>query len=140
VGETVLATQNDRASFVERKRFERASEIMAESWVNGLRIMFGLQLSFIDANEFLPFTRFFAETIVGDAVKPGRKTRFAAKAAQILVSAQKGFLRQIVCQGDIRPDQIAEQTPDGGLMIPDQFRKSVVVVIDKDTCNEVSIG
>jgi hypothetical protein len=125
---------------MEGKQFESAGEIMSESRVNGLRIVFGLQLSFIDANELLPFARFFAETVVSNPVKPGRKARFAPKAAEVFVGLEKRFLRQIVGQGDIGPDEIAEQTPDAGLMIPDQFGKSVVVVIDKDTCNEVSIG
>jgi hypothetical protein len=73
-----------------------------------VRIVFGLQLSFIDANELLPFARFFAETVVSNPVKPGRKTRFAPKAAEVFVSLEKRFLRQIVGQGDIGPDEIAE--------------------------------
>jgi hypothetical protein len=113
---------------------------MTESGIDGLRIVFGLELSFIDANQFLSFPGFFPETIVGDPIKPGRKTRFAAKAPKVFVSAQKSFLGQIVREGDIGSDQVAEQTPDGRLMIPDQLRKSVVVVIDKDARNEVCIG
>jgi hypothetical protein len=140
MGKAVLATQYDGAPFVDGKQFESAGEIMSESGINGLRIMFGLQLSFIDANEFLSFPRFFPETIVGDPVKPGRKTRFAAKAPKILVSPEKSLLRQIVGQSNVAPHQIPEQTPDARLMIPDQLRKRVVVVINKDTCNEVCIS
>jgi len=125
---------------MDGKQFESTREIMSESGIDGLRIMFGLQLSFIDANQFLSFPRFFPETIVGDSVKPGRKTRLAAKAPQVLVSLEKRFLRQIVGQGDVAPDQIPEQTSDARLMIPDQLRKRVVVVINKDTCNEVCIS
>jgi hypothetical protein len=124
---------------MDGKQFESAGKIMAKSGIDGLRIMFGLELSFIDANEFLPFPRFFPETIVGDSVKPGRKTRFAAETPQVFVSAQKSFLREIVREGDVGPDQIAEQTSDGRLVIPDQLRKSVVVVINKDARNEVCI-
>src|SRR3954449_6250284 len=102
--------------------------------------MFALELSFIDANEFLSFPRFLAETIVGDPVKPRGKTRFAAEAAQVSVGAQKRFLGQVICQGNVRANQLAEETPDTRLMIPDQFRKGVVVVINKNTCNEVGIG
>ena len=136
----VLATQYDGAPLMDGKQFESTREIMSESGIDGLRIMFGLQLSFIDANQFLSFPRFFPETIVGDSVKPGRKTRLAAKAPQVLVSLEKRFLRQIVGQGDVAPDQIPEQTSDARLMIPDQLRKRVVVVINKDTCNEVCIS
>ena len=113
---------------------------MAESGIDGLGIVFRLELSFINANEFLSLPRFFPETIVGNPIKPGRKTRFAAEAPKVLVGAQKSFLGQIVREGDVGSDQIAEQTSDGRLVIPDQLRKSVVVVINKDSCNEVCIG
>jgi hypothetical protein len=113
---------------------------MAESGIDGLRIVFSLQLSFVDANQLFPFSRFFPETIVGDPVKPRRKTRFTAEAAQVFVSPQKRLLSEVVGQGNIRSDQVAEQTSDARLMIPDQFRKSVVVVINKNARNEVCIG
>jgi hypothetical protein len=112
---------------------------MAETGIDGLGIVFRLELSFIDANEFLSFPRFFPETIVGDSVKPGRKTRFAAEALKVFVSAQKSFLGQVIREGDVGSDQVAEQTSDGRLVIPDQLRKSVVVVINKDARNEVCI-
>jgi hypothetical protein len=119
---------------------ESAREIVSKSRVNRLRIMFPLELSFIDANQFLSFPRFLPETIVSDPVKPGGKTGFAPEAAEVPVRAQKGFLRQVVGQGNVRANQLAEETPDTRLMIPDQFRKGVVVVINKNTCNEVGIG
>ena len=125
---------------MDGKQFESARKIMAESGIDGLRIVFGFQLSFIDANQLLPFPRLFPETIVGNPVKPGRKTRFTAEAAQVFVSPQKRLLSEVVRQRNIRPDQIAEQTPHGRLMIPDQFRKGVVVVINKNARNEVCIG
>src|SRR4051812_15979319 len=110
---------------------------MAESRIDGLWIVFCRKLSFIDANKFLSFPRFFPETIVGDPVKPGRKTRFAAEAPKIFVGAQKSFLGEIVRKSDVGSDQIAEQTSDGRLVIPDQLRKGVVVVINKNARNEV---
>jgi hypothetical protein len=113
---------------------------MSESGINRLRIVFGLELSFIDANEFLSFPRLFPKTVVGNPVKPGRKTGFAAEAAEVLVGLEKSFLRQVVRERDIRPNQVAEQTSDARLMIPDQLRKGVVVVINKNARNEVCIG
>jgi len=133
VRQAILATQNDGAAFVDRKRFESASEIMSESGIDGLRIVFGFELSFIDANELLSFSRFLTKTIVGDPVKP-------AEAPEIFVGFKKSFLRQIIGERDIGPDQIAKQTSHTRLVIPDQLRKSVVVVIKKNACNEVSIG
>ena len=90
------------------KQLEGVSEIVAESRVGGLRIMLGFQLSFIDANQLFSFTGFLAETVVGDPVKPGGKTRLSAKAAKILVSAQKRLLRQIVRERDIGADELTE--------------------------------
>ena len=140
MGKAVLTAQNDGAPLMDGEQFESACEIMSESGIDGSRIVFGLQLSFIDANEFLSFPRFFPETIVGDAVKPGRKTRLAAEAPKVLVSAEKRFLREIVGERDVASDQIAEQTSHSRLVIPDQLRKSVVVVIKKNACNEICIG
>ena len=125
----VLATQYDGAPFMDRQQFESASEIMFESRIDGLRIVFGFQLSFINANQFLPFARLFPETVVADSVKPRRKTRFATEAAEVPISPKKRFLREIVCQRDIAPDQVAEQTSHTRLVIPDQLRERVVVVI-----------
>ena len=113
---------------------------MSESGIDRLRIVFGLQLSFVDANEFLSFPRLFPKTVVGNPVKPGRKTRFAAEAAQVLVGLEKGFLRQVVRERDICPNQMAEQASNARLMIPDQLGKGVVVVINKNARNEVCIG
>ncbi len=95
---------------MDGKQLESAGKIMAKSGIDGLRIVFGLQLSFIDANEFLSFSRFLTETVVGDAVKPGRKPGFPAKAANVFVSFEKGFLGEIVGERDIAADQIPEQT------------------------------
>ena len=112
---------------------------MSQSGIDGLRIVFGFELSFIDANEFLSFPSFFPETIVGDAVKPGRKTRFAPEAAEVFVSLEKRFLGEVIREGDVRPNQIPEQTSHARLMVPNQLRKGVVVVINKDARNEVCI-
>jgi hypothetical protein len=125
---------------MDGKQLESVSEIMSESGIDRLRIVFRFQLSFIDANEFLSFARFLAETVVSDPIKPGREARLATKAAEIFIGAQKGFLREIVRERNIRADQLAEQTSHTRLMISDQFRESMVVIIDKNTSDEVCIG
>jgi hypothetical protein len=122
------------------EQLESLREIMSQSGIDGLRIMFGLELSFIDANQLLSFAGLFAKAIVGDPIKPGRETSFAPKAAQIFVGAQKGFLREIVRERNIGADQLTEQTSHARLMIPHQLREGVVVVIDKNTSDEVCIG
>ena len=138
--EAVLAAEHNGAAFMDGKQLESAREIMAESGIDGLRIVFGFQLSFIDANQLLSFPRFFPETIVGNSIKPGRKTGFPAEAAEVFVGPQKRFLREIVRGRNIGADQLAEQTSHTRLMIPDQLAKGVVVVIDKNARNEVCIG
>ena len=138
--QTVLTAQDNGAPFMDGKQLQSAREIMAESGIDGLRVLFRFQSSFIDANQFFSFPRFFPETIVGNPIKPGRKTGFAAEAAEVLVGPQKRFLRQIVRERDIGADQLTEHTSHTRLMIPDQLGKGVVVVIDKNACNEVCIG
>ena len=118
---------------------EGVREIVAQSGIGGLRIMLGLQLSFINANELFSFAGFFAETIVSDPVEPGREARFPPKTAEVLVSAQKRFLREIVRQRNIGPDELAEKTSHARLVIPHQFRKGMVVVIEKNASDEVCI-
>ena len=118
---------------------EGVGQIVAQSGVGGLRIMLGLQLSFINANELFSFPGFLPETVVSDPVEPGRKARLPAKAAKVFISAQKRFLREIVREGDIGPDELAEQTSNTRLVISHQFRKGMVVITEKNTSDEVCI-
>ena len=115
---------------MDGKQLKSLREIMSESGINGLWIVFRLQLSFINADELLAFARLFSKTIVSDSIKPGRKFRFAAKAANVFVSAQKSFLREIVCERNIGANELAEQTAHGRLMIPHQLGKGMVVIIE----------
>ena len=119
---------------------EGVGQIVTQSGVGGLRIMLSFQLSFINANKLFSFAGFLAETIVSDPVKPGRKTRLPAKAAEILVGAQKCLLGQIVRESHIGPNELAEKTSHARLMIPDQLGKRVVVIIEKNASDEVCIG
>ena len=136
---THSGSKRNGAALVDGKQLKSLREIMSESGINGLWIMFRLELSFIDANELLSFAGLLAETIVGDPVKPGRKTRLAPEAAKIFVSAQKRFLRQIVRERDIGADELAEQTSDARLMISHQFGEGMVVIIEKNSGDEVCI-
>ena len=93
---------------MQRKQLEGMGEIVAQGWVSRLRIMLGLQLSFINANQLFSFTGFFAETVVSDPVEPGRKARLTAKAAEVFIGAQKSLLREIVRGRNVGPDELAE--------------------------------
>ena len=50
------------------------------------------------------------------------------------------FVRQIVCQSDVRSSELTEQTAHGGLMPSDQLTESVLVVIDKNSRDKVRIS
>ncbi|MEN3370953.1 MAG: hypothetical protein V7609_3096 [Verrucomicrobiota bacterium] len=119
---------------------EGVIEIMAKRGIDGLGIVFPFQLSFIDANQFFSFTRFLAKAIIRDPIKPRRETRFPPEAAEILVGSQKSLLREIVRERDIGANKLTEQTPDARLMIPDQFSKGMVIIIDKNASDEICIG
>jgi hypothetical protein len=99
-----------------------------------------LELFLIDSHKFLPATRVFSKTIVGDPVKPRGKARFAAKATNVFIRAQESLLCQIVRQSNVGSSKLTEQTAHGGLMPPNQLTESVLVVIDKNSCDEVRIS
>jgi hypothetical protein len=119
---------------------EGVREVVTQSRIGRLWIMLGLKLSFINANEFFSFPGLFAETVVCDPVEPGRKTRFPAKAAEVLVGPQERLLRKIIRERDIRPDELAEETSNARLMISHQLREGVVIIIEKNARDEVCIG
>ena len=115
-------------------------EIVAQRRVGGLRIRRSLQLRLIEADKFFPFARLFTKTVVGNSIKPGRKFRFATEAAEVFVGAEKRLLGKVVCEGKIRPNELTKKAAHSRLMISHQLRKGVVVVIEKNTSDEVCIG
>ena len=66
---------------MQRKKLKRVHEIVFQGGVDGLRIVFGLELTLVEPDQFLSFAGLFAETVIGNAIKPGGKFRLAAKAA-----------------------------------------------------------
>ena len=113
---------------------------MSQPGIGDLRIVLCLELFFVDSHKFLPAARIFSKTIVSDPVKPRGKARFAAKAADVLIGAQECLLRQIVRQSNVGSSKLTEQTAHGGLMPPNQLTESVLVVVDKNSSDEVGIG
>src|SRR6266516_999771 len=102
--------------------------------------MLGLKVFFINSDKFLTATRVFSKRIVGNSIEPCGKTRFAAKAADVFVSAQKCLLGEIVRKRKIRSGELAKQTPHAGLMPSDQLAESVLIIINKNSGDEVCIG
>ena len=118
---------------------ERVHEIVFQGGIDGLRILLSFQFCFIDSDELLPFAGFFAKTIIGDPIKPGGKFRFAPKAANVFVSAQEGFLGEVVGQGHVVARELSQETTDGRLMIAHQFAKGVMIIIEKNSRDKVGI-
>ena len=83
-------------------------KIMSQTGIDSLRVCFRLPLLFIDPDQLFPSPGVFAKTIIGDPIEPGGKTRFSTKAANVFVSANKRFLRQIIGQGEITAGELPQ--------------------------------
>jgi hypothetical protein len=115
-------------------------KIMSQTRIDSLRIMLRLQQFLIHADKLFAAARIFAKTIVSDAVKPGGKSRFTAKAADVLVSANKTLLRKIIGQGNVCSGELAQQTTHTRLMPAHKLAECVLIVIDKNSRDKVRIG
>jgi hypothetical protein len=138
--QSVLATKHNRSAFVQGKQIQGMHQIVSQTSINGLRIVLRLQLLLIHADKLFATARILAKTIVSDAIKPGGKPRFTAKAPYVFVRAKKSLLREIIGQRNICSRKLAKQTPHGGLMAAHEFAECVLVVVDKDSCDEVRIS
>src|SRR5919204_149803 len=67
-------------------------------------------LRFIDTDQFLASSSVLAKTVVRDSIKPRGKPRFAAKAADVLVSTKKSLLCKIVGQSNVGAGELPQQT------------------------------
>jgi hypothetical protein len=115
-------------------------KIVSQTGIDSLRILFCLPLVFIHAHQFFAAARVLAKTIVCDSIKPGGKSRFTAKAADVFVSTEKSFLCKIVGQSNVCAGELPQQTPHARLMPPYEFAEGVLIVIGKNSCNEVRIS
>lgn len=103
-------------------------------------ILLSMQDLFIDSHQLFAAPRVLTEDIIGDPVEPCREPCFPPKTADVLVGAQKGFLGQIIGQGEICAGKLTQQTADARLMPPDQFTESMLVLVDQNPGDEVRIG
>src|SRR5262249_32312977 len=102
--------------------------------------MLRLQQFLIHANELLAFSRILAKTVVSDPVKPCGKSRFAAKATDVLISANKSFLRQIIGDGNVCACELSKQATHIGLMTAHKLTERVLIVIGKNSRDKVRIS
>ena len=115
-------------------------KIVPQTGIDGLRIMLRLQQRLIHADKLFAFARVLAKTVVSDSVKPCGKSRLAAKAPDVLISAKKSFLREIIGQRNICACELSKQTAHTGLMAPHQLAERVLIVIDKNSRDKVRIS
>jgi hypothetical protein len=102
--------------------------------------MLGLQLLLIHADKLFALPRIFTKTIVRDAIHPGGKSRFTAKATDVLVRAKKSFLREIIRQGDICAGELSKEATHTGLMPAHELAEGVLIVINKNSRDKVRIS
>jgi hypothetical protein len=115
-------------------------KIVPQTGIDGLRIVFRLQLLLIHADKLFAAARILAKAIVSDPVKPCGKPRFTAKAPDLPVGAKESFLREIVGKGDIRAGELPKQTAHVRLMPTHKFAERVLIVIDKNSRDKVRIS
>ena len=115
-------------------------KIVSQTRIDSLRIVFRLQPRLIDADKLFAFARILAKTVVSDSVKPCGKSCLAPKAADVLVRAKKGFLREIIRQRNICACKLSKQTAHARLVPPHQLAERVLIVIGKDSRDKVRIS
>src|SRR6516162_10107088 len=115
-------------------------KIVSQTGIDSMRILFCLPFFFIHADQLLATPGVLAKAIVSDTIKPGGKPCFAAKATDVLVGPEKSFLCEIICQSDVCARELAEKTSHARLMPPHEFAEGVLIVIGKNSCNEVRIS
>src|SRR5581483_6061838 len=113
---------------------------MPQTRIGRLRIVLGSELFFVNSHKFLSTARIFSKTVVSDPVKPRGKACFTAKTTEVLIGAQEGLLRQIICESHVGSSKLTQQTAHCGLMPSDQLAERVLVVIDKNSCDKVRIS
>jgi hypothetical protein len=115
-------------------------KIVPQTGIDSLWIMLRLQQLLIHADKLFAFARILAKTVVSDSVKPGRKSRLAAKASDVLVGAKESFLRQIIGQRNVCACELPKQTAHTGLMAAHQLAERVLIVIAKNSRDKVRIS
>src|SRR5207302_835440 len=76
---------------------------MSQTRIDTPRILLGLPLLLIHADQLLAAARVLAKTVVRDSIKPRGKSRFTPKASNILVSSEKSFLCKVIGPNDHTP-------------------------------------
>ena len=112
---------------------------MSQTRIDTPRILLGLPPLLIHADQLLATARVLAKTVVRDSIKPRGKSRFTPKASNILVSSEKSFLCKVIGQSEVCAGELPQQTAHAGLMAAHKFAERVLIVVGKNSRNEVRI-
>jgi len=137
--QTVLAAKHHSCAFVQRKQIKREHKIVSQTGIDSLWILFCLPLLLIHPNQFLATPSVLPKAIVRDSIEPCGKPRFTSKAADIFVSPEKSFLCEVICQSNVCTGKLPQQTAHARLMPAHEFAEGVLIVIGKNSRNEVRI-
>src|SRR6266700_4888500 len=113
---------------------------MSQTRIDTPRILLGLPLLLIHADQLLAAARVLAKTVVRDSIKPRGKSRFTPKASNILVSSEKSFLCKVIGQSEVCAGELPQQTAHAGLMPAHEFTEGMLIVIGKYSGNEIRIS
>src|SRR6266700_7798991 len=113
---------------------------MSQTRIDTPRILLGLPLLLIHADQLLAAARVLAKTVVRDSIKPRGKSRFTPKASNILESSEKSFLCKVIGQSEVCAGELPQQTAHAGLMPAHEFTEGVLIVIGKNSPNEGRIS
>src|SRR2546423_1007376 len=113
---------------------------MSQTRIDTQRVLLGLPPLLIHTHQLFASTRILAKAVVCDSVKPCGKSRFTAKASDILVSSEKSLLCKVIGQSDICAGELPQQTAHAGLMPAHEFTEGMLIVIGKNSGNEIRIS
>jgi len=140
VRQTVLAAKYNRGALVYRKQTQRVHKIVSQTGIDSVRVLFSLPLLLIHTNQFFPAARVLAKAIVCNSIKPCGKPRFTAKALDVFISPKKSFLCEVIGQSDVCAGELSQKTSNTGLMAAHEFAEGVLIVIGKNSRDEVRIS
>src|SRR5436190_21445109 len=112
---------------------------MSQTRIDTPRILLGLPLLLIHADQLLATARVLAKTVVRDSIKRRGKSRFTPKASNILVSSEKSFLCKVIGQSEVCAGELPQQTAHAGLMPAHEFTEGMLIVIGQNSGNAISI-
>ena len=140
VREALLVVEVDHVAGVGAEFAQREGEVMAQVGRTVVVVRRGGLGGFVQGECGVLAAAGVAPMVVGDAEQPGRKRGCASKTRQAPVGGEKRVLRQIVGEGGIRADQVAEEVAHRRLVAADEFAKGGAVVALDGAQDQLGVG